>query len=849
MSLLNLTGGGTMTAASGSTTVSIVGLNIGTVKAGMTLHPGSAVTVGSGYAIVAVTPSGSNGGVITVASGLATDYTDAPFLIDTRAYAGDGTAYAAASLTRVITMLSDMLGLGTAYNANSKLIELDKATAEAVSRVSYKVAGVNQFAIEQVGDALILKGSPDGTAWADAIQIGKDGAILLPSQGAPTDPQHPITLAAADSRYVRLSGGTVSGVVSIEAAAPYLEFRESDQTGLGAWTRIVSEGAVPTLRQLDDAGANPSDLATFAPAGTAAPAATTVITREKGDARYAQLGEDATFAGVLSALNIVSGDGESTNPAFRLPDGASGARGMLAASDDRISFVVNSGLAALIDAAGTATTNAASIITREKGDARYAQLAGRPVFTATGAQSAPTIEFGHRSGGALGIYTVPGATGAEDVLRVTIDGLAAADFLKTGPDTTSGLTVITREKGDARYARIDESDDLLIYGSEIGFTTYDSWQALRLTNPAVSGGVIYGHDSGAAINIAISDAAGANRTWFGFQSRPGGYALTNNDVLRTQDGDARYARLDAHNLFYGSITVQRSTIPEINWLNTSISSSEQGSHWQLRLSDNADMGFIARQRDGGGAAVEYYSFNARWALEEDASVVTRWTGDSRYVQLEGYSHVYIGMAAADSWVTQPGHRFMADGRAFHTGTGQTVIYANRIDNGTVVSFVSNNTTQGYITISGSTVSYGSFTGSHWSQLLDHSRPGIPRGTVMETIDAMCVWPDEANEQLAKSQICDTPGSTRVYGVFMAWDTDDLVNNDLMVVGLGAFVVRMAAGETPQGGDLIEAAGGGCARVQAGSAITAATIGKITSPTPVETYSDGSFTVPCVLYCG
>ena len=44
-----------------------------------------------------------------------------------------------------------------------------------------------------------------------------------------------------------------------------------------------------------------------------------------------------------------------------------------------------------------------------------------------------------------------------------------------------------------------------------------------------------------------------------------------------------------------------------------------------------------------------------------------------------------------------------------------------------------------ISVSGDTVSYNAFTGSHWSRLLDNSKPTILKGTVLETIDAMCDW--------------------------------------------------------------------------------------------------------------
>ena len=71
---------------------------------------------------------------------------------------------------------------------------------------------------------------------------------------------------------------------------------------------------------------------------------------------------------------------------------------------------------------------------------------------------------------------------------------------------------------------------------------------------------------------------------------------------------------------------------------------------------------------------------------------------------------------------------------------QFVLEMNRTGNdGTVVLYKQAGTTEGSVSISGSTTSYNAFTGSHWSRLTDNSQPTIPRGTVMETIDEMMDW--------------------------------------------------------------------------------------------------------------
>lgn len=51
------------------------------------------------------------------------------------------------------------------------------------------------------------------------------------------------------------------------------------------------------------------------------------------------------------------------------------------------------------------------------------------------------------------------------------------------------------------------------------------------------------------------------------------------------------------------------------------------------------------------------------------------------------------------------------------------------------------------------------------------------------------------------------------------------------------------------GDLIESAGDGTGRVQKGDTMRAKTVAKVTSTHVIETYPDGSYTVPATLHCG
>ena len=197
-----------------------------------------------------------------------------------------------------------------------------------------------------------------------------------------------------------------------------------------------------------------------------------------------------------------------------------------------------------------------------------------------------------------------------------------------------------------------------------------------------------------------------------------------------------------------------------------------------------------------------------------------------------------------------GHSLLAGGLAEHSNDANVVVIVNRkTDDGELIRFLQAGASEGSISVSGATVSYNAFAGSHWSQLQDGSKPDILRGTVMESINELCVWPDEQNERLPKSKVSDTASSKKVYGVFMAWDNDWTTTNDMYVTAVGAFICRVNASVTVQEGDLLESNGDGTARVQADDIIRSSTIGKVTSTVKTHQYADGSYCVPTVLYCG
>jgi hypothetical protein len=182
-------------------------------------------------------------------------------------------------------------------------------------------------------------------------------------------------------------------------------------------------------------------------------------------------------------------------------------------------------------------------------------------------------------------------------------------------------------------------------------------------------------------------------------------------------------------------------------------------------------------------------------------------------------------------------------------TNGPALLVNRLGNdGTLVDFRGQNSSEGSISVSGGTISYNGAHLSRWSQLPGNAeRTEILRGSVLSNLDEMCEWGEEDNEQLNRMKVSDVEGDRNVAGVFQGWDDDDETYiNDFYCAMTGDFVIRIAQGTTVARGDLLMSAGDGTAKPQDDDIVRSKTVAKVTSTTVSATYADGSYCVPCVL---
>jgi cytoskeletal protein CcmA (bactofilin family) len=222
-----------------------------------------------------------------------------------------------------------------------------------------------------------------------------------------------------------------------------------------------------------------------------------------------------------------------------------------------------------------------------------------------------------------------------------------------------------------------------------------------------------------------------------------------------------------------------------------------------------------------------------------------WTNSAQQVNIVGSAVLVDTLSTTPATSNVAGAKLGS--RSDFSNDGGVVMYVNRVQDGTLVSFRSAGNGEGTITVTGTTVSYNGGHLSRWSQTADNTRIDLLKGTVMTNLDQMAVWGDEDNEQLNCMAISSVEGDPNVAGVFVNWDDDDEdYVNDMNIAMTGDMIIRIAQGATVQRGDLLMSAGDGTAKPQGDDIIRSKTIAKVTSTHVTFTYEDGSYCVPCVL---
>ena len=331
-----------------------------------------------------------------------------------------------------------------------------------------------------------------------------------------------------------------------------------------------------------------------------------------------------------------------------------------------------------------------------------------------------------------------------------------------------------------------------------------------------------------------------------------GIDLSTNDVVAIKTADSERVRVASDGKVGIGSTSPTAALSVHDSVNQSAilrikNDSSDGCHNALTLesSTSADknIGIRFKNQSAEKGGIGY--------VQSDKVAFYNGTSTSNGMTIESNGRIYFQKTAenaqSDGFEFHPSSGIVATGSAAVVG-----VFNRKTNDGTIVQFRQDNTTEGTITVSGSTVSYNGGHLARWSQATDGNRiDGLVKGTVMTNLDQMAEWTKdgvtEDNEQLNCMAVSSVEGDANVAGVFVNWDDDDTdFTADMNIAMTGDMVIRIASGTTVARGDLLMSAGDGTAKPQGDDIVRSKTIAKVTSTTKSHTYDDGSYLVPCVL---
>jgi len=245
--------------------------------------------------------------------------------------------------------------------------------------------------------------------------------------------------------------------------------------------------------------------------------------------------------------------------------------------------------------------------------------------------------------------------------------------------------------------------------------------------------------------------------------------------------------------------------------------------------------------------IEFYSNNV---------LVYGYDFSSTQHEFNHQSYFAADIRGTNEGTSRPGNGSNAQGLHWINSTSAMAVNTNgdtsnfgRTADGTFMVWCSAGVAQGAVSIAGAVTTYSSFSGAHWAQFVDGTKPDLLPGTICDSLGVMSIWDNQFDKRLPRFEVSSKPKSPKVYGVFGWWDDFEAEkSNDAFIIGVGVYYVRMAPNENPKIGDYVEHGGGGMGRVQTEPYQMNSTVGKIISDVVAEVYEDGSKLYPASIHC-